>query len=181
MRIHGDVLPKWLLFGVFSIHTSAKAPRSWTGAGRAAHSGCWHCGRLFRPGCAYRAVLLRNIREQIARQCVQEPKAYYVDWPELVSRRLDERNYYLADDGFVLYYPRRALGPSITGIPSFRALRRFWQRPRSRTVAGSCGVDKRNVPWYNSPEPPVGSSSQGVAVCSQAGTQVRRAQRNEER
>ena len=74
---------------------------------------------FFRPGCAYRAVLLRNIREQIARQCVQEPKAYYVDWPELVSRRLDERNYYLADDGFVLYYPRRALGPSITGIPSF--------------------------------------------------------------
>ncbi len=86
----------------------------WTGAGRMVPLSA-----LFRPGYPYRKTILRCIREEMERQVSQDPAAFYVDWPALVTGRLEERNYYLADDGLVLYYPRRALGPSSTGLPSF--------------------------------------------------------------
>ncbi len=75
-------------------------------------------GRLFRRGCPYRAIILDTVRREVARQCSGDPDAYYVDWPVLVGQ-LDEQNYYLADDGLVVYYPRRALGPSRSGMLSF--------------------------------------------------------------
>ena len=86
----------------------------WTGAGRMVPLSA-----LFRPGYPYRQVILRCVQEETARQAGRDPGAFYVDWPTLVNKGLDERNYYLADDGLVIYYPRRALGPSSTGLPSF--------------------------------------------------------------
>lgn len=75
-------------------------------------------GRFFRRGCPYRAIIVDAVGQEVARQYQGDPSLYYVDWPRLVAQ-LDERNYYLADDGFVVYYPRRALGPSRSGLPSF--------------------------------------------------------------
>lgn len=86
----------------------------WTGAGRMVPLSA-----LFRPNYPYRKTILRCVQEEMERQAGQDPGAFYVDWPQLTGRRLDERNYYLADDGLVVYYPRRALGPSATGLPSF--------------------------------------------------------------
>lgn len=74
---------------------------------------------LFAKGFDYRGLLLAQLQEQVARQAARDPAAYYVDWPALLAKKFDCQNFYLADDGLVIFYPRRALGPSASGLPAF--------------------------------------------------------------
>ena len=74
---------------------------------------------LFRPGYPYRQAILRQVEQVVSRQSQRQPEEYYMDWPRLLAPRLSPENFYLASEGLVVYYPRRALGPSALGLPSF--------------------------------------------------------------
>ena len=74
---------------------------------------------LFRPGYPYRQTILHQVEQMVSRQSQRQPEEYYVDWPRLLSPRFSPENFYLASEGLVVYYPRRALGPSVLGLPSF--------------------------------------------------------------
>ena len=72
---------------------------------------------FFKPGCPWQRIILSYVCSQLNES--KEPGAFYADWPKTISGLIDYRNYYLADDGVVLYFPEQIIAPQNAGIPSF--------------------------------------------------------------
>ena len=103
---------QYLNFGVLG-HRLQRTAHTWDNA----RAVILPLSAFFKPGCPWPRIILSHVRAQLNES--NEPGAFYADWPQTVSKLIDYRNYYLADDGVVLYFPEQKIAPQNTGIPSF--------------------------------------------------------------
>lgn len=73
-------------------------------------------GSFFRPGSPWVRTACEEIAGQLIGQVKDGASGYFSN---ALQRSKKLSGYYLADDGFVFYYPVGALGPRSLGIPSF--------------------------------------------------------------
>ena len=91
------------------------------------HSDTWNLeigkiiplGSFFRMGARFRDVFYKEILRQIECETALNDEKYFADWREILPYKLDFSNYYLADDGFVIYFPEYSIAPKRSGLPSF--------------------------------------------------------------
>lgn len=91
---------------------------------RVAHTFSANCGKMklcdfFKHGYNYYAAFYEHIYDEICRNAALSPSQFYNDWQAQLSRSFCVQNYYLADDGFVVFFPQRTLAPLACGIISF--------------------------------------------------------------
>lgn len=90
------------------------------------------CGKILPIGCFftmgydYRRAIEGKIRSMIERELGEGETKYFSDWQCILSRELDMRNFYLADDGLVIYFQEYSLAPKDAGLPSFLIPYRFF-------------------------------------------------------
>lgn len=91
------------------------------------HSNTWYVnsGELcslqsfFVQGSGYKKIIYDHICACIRAELAKNEHVYFSDWQEILPYRLDLSRYYLADDGFVVYFPEYKIAPKSTGLPSF--------------------------------------------------------------
>ncbi len=74
---------------------------------------------FFPPRSQWKRKLLEIATAEIERQEKRGLSRYYPDWRRRLRRFLNPRNYYMAPDGLVFFFPMYALAPPLEGIPSF--------------------------------------------------------------
>lgn len=82
------------------------------------------CGKMdlrmfFKQGYCPDAVILDTIYAEICKEEAASPHTYYIDWQDQLSRCYNPANFYLADDGFVVFFPQKTLASSVYGILSY--------------------------------------------------------------
>lgn len=120
--------------GLLSLHTDA-AERHGTARPLLVRSGeTWDLtsgtpvslSSLFPSGRRWRQQVLSAIEEQCAGRAASGEFLFYEDWPRRVALDFDPDNFYLTEDGVVVFYPLHTLCPAAEGIPEFPSLcRRF--------------------------------------------------------
>lgn len=93
----------------------------------ARHSDTWSLaigktlplGSFFHMGCRFTQIIMDNIARQIEGQIELGTGTYFRDWREILPKRINFQNYYLADDGIVLYFAEYQIAAKSVGIPSF--------------------------------------------------------------
>ncbi|MBQ2911111.1 MAG: DUF3298 domain-containing protein [Clostridia bacterium] len=91
------------------------------------HSDTWNLavgkiipiGSFFNMGANFRSIFFREITNAIEAELVIDGDKYFADWREILPYKLDFSNYYLADDGFVIFFPEYSIAPKRSGLPSF--------------------------------------------------------------
>lgn len=73
----------------------------------------------FFTGSYYKAVFYEFITNEIKLQIEQGNTYYFDDYAKNVFRYLDEKNYYLTDNGFAIFYPLYTIAAYVQGIPVF--------------------------------------------------------------
>lgn len=68
---------------------------------------------------AFRAEILRNVRDQIAQQMETEEGRYFDDYAQLTLEHFNPENFYLTPQGLVIYYQQYDIAPYASGIPEF--------------------------------------------------------------
>ena len=74
---------------------------------------------FFPSASRWKRKLLAIAAEEIERQEKRGLSQYHPDWRRRLRRFFNPRNYYLAPDGLVFFFPMYALAPPREGIPSF--------------------------------------------------------------
>jgi len=62
---------------------------------------------------------IKNINNQIAEQLKSNPGQYFDNYCELVIDNFKQENYYLTNNGIVIYYQQYDIAPYSSGIPEF--------------------------------------------------------------
>lgn len=91
------------------------------------HSDTWNLrigkimpiGCFFEMGYNFRPVFFREIAAKINEQMASGSGSYFSDWQAVLPHKLNFTNYYLADDGFVIFFPEYSIAPKANGLPSF--------------------------------------------------------------
>lgn len=73
----------------------------------------------FFNGSYYKAVFFEYITNEIKTQIDQGNTYYFDDYAKNVFRYFDEKNYYLTDSGFAIFYPLYTIAAYVQGIPTF--------------------------------------------------------------
>lgn len=73
----------------------------------------------FFTGSYYKAVFYEFITSEIKSQIEQGNTYYFEDYAKNVFRYFDEKNYYLTDNGFAIFYPLYTIAAYVQGIPVF--------------------------------------------------------------
>lgn len=76
-------------------------------------------GSFFESGYNFKQAILNEISCQIEAEIQDDGDKYFKDWQKILRSRLDLRNYYLADDGLVIYFQEYSISPKKSGLPSF--------------------------------------------------------------
>ena len=76
-------------------------------------------GYFFKPTSPWRNVILDEINQRLESEEISLTGAFYADAQKRLKRYISGENYYLADDGFVLYFQQGVIAPANAGIPSF--------------------------------------------------------------
>ena len=63
--------------------------------------------------------MISAIEEQCAGRAASGEFLFYEDWPRRVAVDFDPDNFYLTEDGVVVFYPLHTLCPAAEGIPEF--------------------------------------------------------------
>lgn len=74
---------------------------------------------LFPSGRRWRQQVISAIEEQCAGRAASGEFLFYEDWPRRVAVDFDPDNFYLTEDGVVVFYPLHTLCPAAEGIPEF--------------------------------------------------------------
>lgn len=74
---------------------------------------------LLPPGRARKGALLAQVGEQIERRLASGESLFYQDWPRRIAAHLSPQRFYMEEDGPVLFFPIRAIAPSMEGFPTF--------------------------------------------------------------
>lgn len=113
--------------GVLSLHTDA-AERHGTARPLLVRSGeTWDLSSgtpvslssLFPPRTRWRQQVLSAIEAQCAGRAASGEFLFYEDWPRRVAADFHPDNFYLTEDGIVVFYPLHTLCPAAEGIPEF--------------------------------------------------------------
>ena len=91
------------------------------------HSDTWNLtigktlplGSFFHMGCRFSKIILECVAQQIENQIELGKADYFRDWRDILPQRVNFQNYYLADDGIVLYFSEYQIAAKSMGIPSF--------------------------------------------------------------
>ena len=91
------------------------------------HSDTWNLaiakivpiGSFFHMGASFRSIFYREICSAIEDEVSRDADRYFADWREILPYKLNFSNYYLADDGFVIFFPEYSIAPKRSGLPSF--------------------------------------------------------------
>ena len=74
----------------------------------------------FFPDCAnYREYIIRSIDEQIQSKQGKEDFTYFENYQELVKENFRGNNFYLTEDGLVVYFQQYDIAPYSSGIVTF--------------------------------------------------------------
>lgn len=85
--------------------------------------------RFFAPGALYKAAVIGAVGAQIRVQ----PGLYFDDYETNAARYFNANNFYITEDGLVVYYQPYQLAPHAAGIPEFLLpFGREVQRPQCR-------------------------------------------------
>ena len=68
----------------------------------------------------YRTIIYDYIAKEIMRQIDKEEAYYFDDYTKNIIEYFDPRNFYLADENLVFYYPLYSLAPYSSGIVEFK-------------------------------------------------------------
>jgi len=74
---------------------------------------------FFPARSGWKKQLLEQAEEEIRRQERAGFARYHENWPRLLRRRFDSKNYYLTEEGLAFFYPMYAIAPAAEGIPVF--------------------------------------------------------------
>ncbi len=73
----------------------------------------------FFVGSYYKAVFFEFVTNEVKSQIEQGNTYYFDDYAKNVFRYFDEKNYYLTDSGFAVFYPLYTIAAYVQGIPVF--------------------------------------------------------------
>jgi hypothetical protein len=76
-------------------------------------------GSFFHMSAGFRSIFYREICSAIEDEVSRDADRYFADWREILPYKLNFSNYYLADDGFVIFFPEYSIAPKRSGLPSF--------------------------------------------------------------
>lgn len=84
------------------------------------HTGCRLALSCFfpEPG-ARKEILFPGIEQQISKRRKEEPYTYFDEYPELLRKYFCPENFYLTQEGVVIYYQEYDVAPYVTGITEF--------------------------------------------------------------
>ena len=74
---------------------------------------------LFVEGYDYNAVILETIKAEAKKRQESGEVEYFDDYMELIDEYYDEKNFYLKDEGIVIFYPLYSIAPYYVGIQEF--------------------------------------------------------------
>ena len=75
--------------------------------------------QLFAQSVDFVKYITRSVNEEIARQIQSGNDVYFEDYEKRVVKKFDPNNFYLTDEGIVIYYQQYDIAPYSTGIPEF--------------------------------------------------------------
>lgn len=78
---------------------------------------------FFPPKTRWRQVVLTAVREQVNVLLATGESAFFDDWGTSAAADLDPCNFYLTEEGVVVFYQLYTLAPYVEGILSFLAVR----------------------------------------------------------
>ena len=67
----------------------------------------------------YKADIINEINNQIAKELEVDQGKYFDNYTELVNQYFDPKNYYLSPLGLEIYFPLYSIAPYSTGIATF--------------------------------------------------------------
>lgn len=76
-------------------------------------------GDFFPHHSNYKEYLIQNINQQIADQIANENGMYFEDYEKLVRENLKANNFYLSQEGLVIYFQHYDIAPYAAGMPTF--------------------------------------------------------------
>ena len=74
---------------------------------------------LFPPRAHWRRQVLAAVKAQCAGRAASGEFLFYEDWSRRAAADFDPDNFYLTEDGIVVFYPLHTLCPAAEGIPEF--------------------------------------------------------------
>ncbi len=74
---------------------------------------------LFRPGTAWHKPMMQALHRQIEREQNGAEGSYDRDWRKHCQRGLDPYNFYITEQGIVLFFAQYSIAGTLSGIPSF--------------------------------------------------------------
>lgn len=74
---------------------------------------------FFDKSISFREYIKKCIQNQIAVELATQPAKYFDNYVELVNENFKFNNFYLVDEGIVVYFQQYDMAPYATGIPTF--------------------------------------------------------------
>lgn len=68
---------------------------------------------------SYQGIIFGSIIAQINEQISKNINVYFEGWQKNVFKYFNERNFYLTDEGFAVYFPIESIAPHSSGIVTF--------------------------------------------------------------
>lgn len=63
--------------------------------------------------------LFQELELQVEKRLKESPSSYFDNYPALLRKHFNPKNYYLDSEGIVIYYQQYDIAPYSTGIPTF--------------------------------------------------------------
>lgn len=74
---------------------------------------------FFPAEADYRKIVLDEITKQAQAQMAEGSQQYFDNYEQLIDQNFKEENFYLTEDGLVIYYQQYDIAPYSSGIPEF--------------------------------------------------------------
>ncbi len=74
---------------------------------------------LFHNDCSYIILILKEIFHQIEKQVENGTNSFFEDYAKLAVENFKLEQFYLTDDGVVIFYQQYDIAPYSSGIPTF--------------------------------------------------------------
>ena len=74
---------------------------------------------FFARGVDYKKIILEQVLNQAQQNMELDPGIYFEDYAELIVENFNVNNYYLSNDGIVVYFGQYEIAPYATGIVEF--------------------------------------------------------------
>lgn len=75
--------------------------------------------QFFPSDPSFTETIFQEIESQISGRQKETPSSYFDDYAVLLRKNFHPENYYLDDNGIVIYYQQYDIAPYSTGIPTF--------------------------------------------------------------